>query len=90
MPTPTPPPSDPDHTTSRHAFPEDPTPVNGLTLDALHSMTQDVLHCDTPMRYVHSRTGWVGPPTRGSTEQTTLRVCVPCGATLTLTTSIPS
>ena len=68
----------------------DPVPVDGLTLDTLQSIAQDVTHCGTPMRFVMGRTNWEGPPGGGSTIHTTLRACIPCGATVTTTTNVPS
>ncbi len=67
-----------------------PAPAPGLTLDALHEQAQDVEHCGEPMRYVHNRTGWTGHQGSGTEERLTLRACVPCGATLTITTTTPS
>lgn len=71
--------------------PDDPIPVQGLTLQALQSLVQDVEHCGQPMRFV------VGPLHLGSRlrgdgpqHQTTTRCCITCGATLTTTSTTPS
>jgi hypothetical protein len=70
--------------------PGDPTPVEGLTLQTLQSLTQTVLCCNQPMRYLQGRTNWHGQHGTGTQIDRTERVCEHCAATLTTITHVPS
>jgi hypothetical protein len=70
--------------------PGDPTPVPGLTVAALESLTQDIAHCDTPMRHRGTTTRWEGQYGSGEQITTTRRTCTICRASLTTITRTPS